>query len=72
MTTARRDGNETPFSEWIRAEARLDSIRERLYVTDADYWIHQYRAHRDRVGERMIDSVMLVELKTFSAGLPWN
>lgn len=72
MTTARRDGNETPFSEWIRAEARLDSIRERLYVTDADYWIYQYRAHRDRVGERMIDSVMLVELKTFSAGLPWN
>jgi hypothetical protein len=41
-------------------------------VSDCDYWIHQYRAHRDRIGERLIDSIMLVELKTFGAGLPWN
>lgn len=72
MTTARRDGNESPFSQWIRAEPKLDSIRERLYICDADYWIHQYRAHRDRIGERMIDSIMLIELKTFSSGLPFN
>jgi len=72
MTAMRRNGDESPFSQWIRAEPRLDSIRERLYVTDCDYWIHQYRAHRDRVGDRVIDSIMLVELKTFSADLPWN
>ncbi len=72
MTIARRDGNESPFSAWIRSERRLDSIRERLYVADCDYWIHQYRAHHDRIGERMIDSIMLIELKTFSAELTWN
>jgi len=66
MTAQRRDGAGEPFGEWIRAHPALDSIRERLSVTDSDYWIHQYRAHRDRVGRRAIDSVMLVEVKAFS------
>lgn len=71
MTSVRRDGAESPFSRWIRSHPDLDSIRERLSVTDCDYWIHQYRAHTDKIGERAIDSIMLVELKTFSAGLPF-
>lgn len=72
MTAIRRDGNESPFSSWIRNEPALDSIRERLYVSDCDYWIHQYRAHKDKVGDRAIDSIMLIELKTFGTELPWN
>lgn len=69
MTAHRRDGNETPFSRWIRSEPLLDSIRERLSIMDTDYWIHQYRAHTDRIGERKIDSIMCVELKTHQAEL---
>ena len=72
MTAPRRDGNASPFDRWIRAEPKLDSIKERLYICDADYWVHQYRSHSDRVGDRAIDSIMLVELKTYSADLPWN
>jgi len=67
MTAKRRDGDESPFSRWIRAHPDLDSIKERLSVSDCDYWIHQYRAHRDRVGSRAVDSIMLVELKTWCA-----
>jgi hypothetical protein len=67
MTAIRRDGSDTPFSAWLRAHPALDSIKERLSVSDCDYWIHQYRAHRDRVGSRAVDSIMLVELKTFCA-----
>jgi hypothetical protein len=61
-----------PFLAWIRSEPRLDSIVERLSVIDCDIWIHQYRAHRDCIGERMIDSIMLVELKTFGAEPAWS
>lgn len=35
----------------------------RLSVTDQDLVIHQYRAHRDRVGERRVDNIMLLEVK---------
>ena len=69
MTTARRDGNESPFSEWIRGEPGLHSIRDRICIHDTDYWIHQYRARRDRVGERMVDSILAIELKTHEARL---
>jgi hypothetical protein len=65
MTTKRRDGKGEPFGDWIRSHPGLDSIRERLSVTDSDYWIHQYRSHRDKVGSRAVDSIMLLEVKTF-------
>lgn len=71
MTIIRRDGFESPFSDWIRNEPRLDSIKERLSLTDVDYWIHQYRAKTDKVGDRFIDSIMCVELKTFQRNLPF-
>lgn len=72
MTTARRDGNDSPFSDWTRGESRLDSIAERIGITDCDYWIHQYRSRLDKIGDRAIDSIMLVELKTFSADLHFS
>ena len=71
MTIARRDGQDTPFSSWIRNHPGLESIRERLSVSDSDYWIHRYRAHTDKVGERAVDSIMLVELKTHLADVPF-
>lgn len=64
MTTIRRDSSDSPFGNWIRHHPGLDSIHERLCVTDSDYWIHRYRAHKDKVGERAVDSIMLVEVKT--------
>jgi hypothetical protein len=71
VTTPRRSGNESPFSDWIRNDPFLDSIKERLCVVDTDYWIHQYRARSDRVGDRCIDSIMAIEVKTYAAGLPF-
>lgn len=70
MTTEQRDGLGSPFSQWIRAHPQLDSIKQRIGVTDCDYWIHQYRAHSDRVGTRALDQLMLVELKTYFKDLP--
>ena len=70
MTTARRDNSDTPFGDWIRRHPALDSIRDRIAVTDSDYWIHRYRAHSDKVGERAVDSIMLLEVKTNQRDIP--
>lgn len=65
MTAPRiRPESDTPFGRWIRSHPQLDSIQERLSVTDSDWWIHQYRARKEKVGEKMLDNVMLVEVKT--------
>lgn len=71
MTIRRRDDGDSPFGEWIRNHPGLDSIRERLCVTDSDYWIHRYRAHTDRNGARAVDQLMLVELKTNMRDVPF-
>lgn len=68
MTTIRRrPETDTPFGSWIRNHPQLDSIRERLSVTDSDWWIHQYRARTAKAGSKMLDNVMLVEVKTHEA-----
>ena len=71
MTVSRRDKDDSPFGDWIRHHAGLDSIRERLSITDSDYWIHRYRAHSDKNGERAVDQIMLVELKTNMRDVPF-
>lgn len=71
MTILRHDAADSPFGDWIRHHPGLDSIRERLCVTDSDYWIHRYRAHTDKVGERAVDSIMLVEVKTHLRDIPF-
>jgi hypothetical protein len=71
VTILRRDDGDTPFGDWIRRHPGLDSIRERLCVTDSDYWIHRYRAHADRIGWRAVDLIMLVEVKTWARGVPF-
>jgi hypothetical protein len=42
-----------------------------LCIVNHDYTIHQYRAHRDKIGERKIDSLMEVELKTWQSDLSY-
>jgi hypothetical protein len=64
MTAARRDGNDTPFSRWLREQPALDSHSSRTCVQDVDYWIHKYRCTHDTRGDRAVDHLMLVELKT--------
>lgn len=73
MTTIRRDGNESPFSAWVREHPELDSICNRLSVTDSDLWCHRFSERNERRRQASadirdaLDSVMLVEVKTFSA-----
>lgn len=69
MTTQRRDGNATPLERWIRGNPKLDSYSEGLSVTDSDWWIHQYKTHTDKIGTRVIQNLMLVELKICGSDL---
>lgn len=72
MTVDRRYGEDTPFGKWLREYPELDSITNRMGITDCDYWSHQYRAHTDRVGVRAVDSIMLIEVKTNMADPPFS
>jgi len=71
MTVVYRNGFEAAFSAWLRAHPGLDSIKERLSITDCDYWIHQFRRPVDRIGARCVDNIMLVELKTNGRSVPF-
>jgi hypothetical protein len=71
MTAIRRDGGGSPFGDWIRNRPELDSIKQRLCVIDRDWWIHQYAAHTDRVGARAVDSIFVLEEKSFCADLSY-
>lgn len=76
MTTAYRGSpeDEAPFSRWLRQHPDLDSRERRLSVTDSDQWVHRYLRRDERnaapntVG---IEAVMLVEVKAYSANLPY-
>lgn len=69
MTADRRDGKDTPFGDWLRRKPELDSKRFRLSAIDSDMWVHQYvpRHERGRTEKQLMDAIMLVEIKTFSA-----
>src|SRR5881394_12632 len=73
MTTVRRDGNESPFDSWVREHPELDSRSESLGVTDSDKWFHKYRFRDESsIPQRGVDHLMLVEIKTFCAGVPFS
>ena len=76
MTSRRRDGKESPFSQWLRYHdglpSRENKTQQGTSIADADYWIHKYRSHTDKIGDRTIDSIMCVELKTFSAEVAFS
>lgn len=67
MTTARRDGNDTPFGAWLRRQAELSS--QHFVASDIDWVIHRYKPEIDSVGTREVNYMMFVEVKTFSACL---
>lgn len=71
MTTGYRNGFEGPFEDWLRKKKELDSVVQRLSISNSDFWIHQYRSHHDRVGDRTVDNIMLVEVKTEGADIPF-
>lgn len=64
MTAQRRTGTDSPFEQWCRNEARLDSHVHRMSVIDSDRWFHQYRSRQDK--DKRVDSLMLVELKNLN------
>lgn len=71
MTIAFRSRNESDFSAWLRGHPGLDSIKNRLAITDSDFWIHQYRRPIDRIGARHVDNILLLELKTHGRDVPF-
>ena len=58
---------EEPIKAWLRKHPRLDSIKERLVLNDCDLIVHKYARDRDRVGDREVELLMLVEIKTQGA-----
>jgi hypothetical protein len=74
MTIFRRDGQHaTAFHEWIRTVPELDSRMFQISVTDSDIWVHRYSTRNERGPvERLLDNLMLVELKIFYRSLPFG
>jgi hypothetical protein len=58
---------ENPFSSWIRANPRLDSITCALTVNDIDLLLHKYMTWSDGHRSRIVQAIMFVEVKTFGA-----
>lgn len=77
MTTPRRDGNDSPFSAWVREHPELEATVNKLSVTDSDLWCHRYSLRDERKRDRAadirdaVDSIMLVEVKTFGRNEPY-
>lgn len=77
MTTIRRDTMDSPFNDWIRKQAQLDSIEYQISVTDSDLWVHRYserneRRRNDATDVRQVqDHIMLVEVKSFCKKVPF-
>jgi hypothetical protein len=73
VTAPRRDGNESPFSAWVREHPELESKGNKLSVTDSDLWCHRFSLRDERRRTEAadirdaLDSIMLVEVKTFMA-----
>lgn len=72
MTAPRRDGGGSPFGEWVRDNKYLDSRVKCLCLADIDWLFHKFSVRGDRMGERDLQAMMDVELKTFSAPLKYS
>jgi hypothetical protein len=60
-------GIDTAFSQWIRANKKLDSIQAGLSIQNIDWLIHQYKAVEDKNGPRTLNNLMLLEEKAWGA-----
>lgn len=58
---------ETDFERWMRNESRLSSIQDGIVRYDLDILLHRYKFSADRKGDRLIQCMMFVEVKTFMA-----
>lgn len=58
---------ETDFERWMRNQRDLDSVEEGIVRFDLDVLIHKYKNVADRKGDRQIQCMMFVEVKTFMA-----
>jgi hypothetical protein len=67
MTRPARDGRDRPFSDWLRKQPDLDSIRKHITANDIDFTFLKYRAMVDNMGTRNVKLMMDVEVKTHGA-----
>lgn len=70
MTIPRRDARTaTAFSEWVRNNPRLDAKAFGLANMDIDWLWHQYLVSTDKIGERAVNHIMLIEEKAGGSDL---
>jgi hypothetical protein len=64
------DSINTPFSQWLRQNPRLDSVAAGLSITDIDLVIHQYLTTEGAYQTRFIQHYMLLEEKRYGRDRP--
>lgn len=69
MTRIANDDRDKPFSDWLRKNPDLDSIRRGIDVTDIDFVFHKYKSQVDGQGTRDVKLMMDVEVKTWGKKL---
>jgi hypothetical protein len=70
MTTQRRDGKIIPgFGYWVSHNPRLDAKTYGVANMDPDWIWHKWKTHRDKIGDRTIVHIMLIEEKRCSTDL---
>lgn len=77
MTTERRDGQESPFSAWVRSHPELDSRGNKLSITDSDMWVHRFSERNGKKRQAsndvrdLVESIMMIEIKTHLKDVPF-
>ena len=59
--------DQSPFSVWLRAHPELDSVKRDISTTDCDMIFHRYKTTIDGRKDRLLQAIMLVEVKTNNA-----
>lgn len=67
MTTDRRDNGGSAFGMWLRNNASLDSRKHCMSASDMDYVVHKFKDEQDARGSRLVQCVMVVEVKEHGA-----
>lgn len=58
---------ENAFNQWVRRHPQLDSRDVGIARFDCDVLIHRYKVARDGMGDRTIQCLMFIEVKTHGA-----
>jgi len=67
MTRPAIDGRDGPFSDWLRKQPSLDSVRKAITANDIDMTFLKYRTVVDDIGTRKVKLMMDLEIKTNGA-----